>query len=133
MNRRQFVIALAFAIACCCPGWAAALTRDRPMVTAFVRAVMKGHIFFRQRPEQAVVIMQRALRIENKQLATQLHKDELRRHNSGGRFDDSYLRRVIDRAREDDGVKREIEIKELFDFSIAKDVEEELKRAQWNP
>lgn len=109
------------------------LTRDRPMVTGFVRAIMKGHMFFRQKPEQAVAIMQRALRIENKQLATQLHKDELRRHNIGGRFDDAYLRRVIDRAREDDGVKREIEIKELFDFSIAKDVEEELKRTQWNP
>jgi NitT/TauT family transport system substrate-binding protein len=27
------------------------LARDRPMVTAFLRAVMKGHLFFRDRPE----------------------------------------------------------------------------------
>jgi ABC-type nitrate/sulfonate/bicarbonate transport system substrate-binding protein len=109
------------------------LARDRPMVTAFLRAVMKGHLFFRDRPEQAVAIMQKALRLENKQLAAQLHRDELRRHNAGGRLDDVYLRRVIDRAREDSNVKREINIKEIFDPSIAKEVDEELKRTQWSP
>lgn len=109
------------------------LARDRPMVTEFVRAVMKGHLFFRDRPEQTVAIMQKALRLESKKLATQLHKDELRRHNAGGRFDDAYLRRVIERAREDGSVKREVDTKELFDPSIAKEVEEELKRTQWSP
>ena len=109
------------------------LARDRAMVTGFVRAVMKGHLFFRQRPEQAVAIMQKALRLEDKKLAAQLHKDEMRRYNAGGRLDDSYLKHVVDRARADSVAKRELDIKELFDFSIAKDVEEELKRAQWNP
>jgi len=109
------------------------LARDRAMVTGFVRAVMKGHLFFRQRPEQAVAIMQKALRLEDKKLAAQLHKDEMRRYNAAGRLDDSYLKRVVDRARADSVAKRDLDIKELFDFSIAKDVEEELKRVQWNP
>ncbi len=109
------------------------LARDRSMVAAFVRAVMKGHLFFRQRPEQAVAIMQKALRLEDKKLAAQLHRDEMRRYNAGGRLEESYLKRVIDRARQDSVAKRELDIKELFDFSIAKDVEEELKRTQWNP
>jgi hypothetical protein len=77
--------------------------------------------------------MQKALCLEDKKLAAQLHKDETRRYNAGGRLDDSYLKRLIDRAREDSVAKCEIDSKELFDFSIAKEVEEELKRAQWNP
>jgi ABC-type nitrate/sulfonate/bicarbonate transport system substrate-binding protein len=109
------------------------LARDRPMVSAFVRAVMKGHLFFRDKPEQTIAIMQKSLRVENKKLAAQLHKDELRRYNAGGRFDDAYRRRVIDRAREDAGIKREVDTKELFDPSIAKEVDEELKRTQWSP
>jgi hypothetical protein len=80
-----------------------------------------------------VAIMQKALCLEDKKLAAQLHKDGMRRYNAGGRLDDSYLKRVVDRAREDSVAKREIDIKELFDFSIAKDVEEELRRAQWTP
>ena len=48
-------------------------------------------------------------------------------------LDESCLKRVIDRARQDSVAKRELDIKELFDFSIAKEVEEELKRAQWSP
>jgi ABC-type nitrate/sulfonate/bicarbonate transport system substrate-binding protein len=109
------------------------LARDRPMVSAFVRAVMKGHLFFRDNLEQTIAIMQKALRVENAKLAAQLHKDEVRRYNAGGRFDDAYLRRLIDRARQDNGVKREIDIKELFDSGIAREVEEELKRTQWVP
>ena len=109
------------------------LARDRAMVTSFVRGVIKGHLFFRQKPEQAVAIMQKALRLDDKKLAAQLHKDEMRRYNAGGQLDESYLKRVIDRARDDSIAKRELDIKELFDFSIAKEVEVELKRAQWNP
>jgi len=62
-----------------------------------------------------------------------LHKDEMRRYNAGGRLEEAYLKRLVDRAREDSVAKRELDIKELFDFSIAKEVEEELKRAQWSP
>ena len=109
------------------------MARDRAMVTGFMRGVMKGHLFFRQRPEPSAAIMAKALRLEDKKLAAQLHKDEMRRYNAGGRLEESYLKRLIDRAREDSVAKREIDIKELFDFSIAKEVEEELKRAQWNP
>ena len=109
------------------------LARDRALVTGFVRGVMKGHLFFRQRPEQAAAILQKALRLEDPKLAAQLHKDEMRRYNAGGRLEDSYLKRLVERAREDSTAKRELDIKELFDFSIAREVAEELKRAQWTP
>ena len=57
----------------------------------------------------------------------------MRRYNAGGRLEDSYLKRLVERAREDSVAKRELDIKELFDFSIAREVEEELKRTQWTP
>ena len=44
----------------------------------------------------------------------------MRRYNAGGRLEDSYLKRLVERAREDSVAKRELDIKELFDFSIAR-------------
>ena len=50
------------------------LARERALVTGFVRGVMKGHLSFRQRPEQAAAILQKALRLEDPKLAAQPHR-----------------------------------------------------------
>ena len=109
------------------------LARDRPMVVAFLRAVMKAHLFFKNKPEQAIAVMRKTLRIADERQAVQIYKDDLRRYNPGGRFDDAYLSRVTERVREDRNVSRQVEIKDLFDFSIARDVETELRKSRWNP
>jgi len=43
------------------------------------------------------------------------------------------MRKVIDRAREPRKMERKVEIPEVFDLSMAADVEAELKKACWRP
>ena len=109
------------------------LAHDRPMVVAFVRAVTKGHLFYKQKPEEAIAVMRKTLHISDRAQADQIYKDDIRRYNPSGTFDDAYLERVTDRVREDRNVSRKPELRGLFDFSIAKEVEAELKKSGWHP
>ncbi len=109
------------------------LTRERSTVSSFVRAAMKGHLFFGQRPEEAIVLMQKVLGVQDKVMARKLYEDEMRRYNPGGRFEERYLRRVIERAREGLKGQGNVGMKDVFDLSIASEVEAELKKAQWKP
>jgi NitT/TauT family transport system substrate-binding protein len=109
------------------------VARERPMVRSFVRAAIKGHIFFGQKPQETIAVMQKALRIEDRVMAGNLHKDEMRRYTPWGRADDEYLKRATDSVREDRGIKGEVDIKNVFDLSMAKEIEEELTREKWKP
>ena len=59
--------------------------------------------------------------------------DELRRYNPGGGFEQTNMRKVIERARETRKMERKVEISDVFDLSLAADVEAELKKAGWKP
>jgi hypothetical protein len=73
------------------------------------------------------------LRIDDRKVARETYEDELRRYNPGGGFEASKMTKVIDRARETRKMERKVEISEVFDLSIAADVEAELKKAGWKP
>ena len=109
------------------------LTRERSTARSFLRAVLKGHFFFRQKPDEAIALMQKVLRVEDKATTKRLYQDEMRRYNPSGRLAEQFLIRVIEKAREDRGVRSVIDIKEVFDLSIAKEVEEELRKEKWTP
>jgi hypothetical protein len=57
----------------------------------------------------------------------------MRRYNPGGGFEQGNMRKVIDRAREARKLERKVEIQDVFDLSMAADVEAELKKAGWKP
>ena len=57
----------------------------------------------------------------------------MRRYNPGGGFEQNNMRKVIERARETRKMERKVEIQEVFDLSMAADVEAELKKAGWKP
>jgi len=109
------------------------LAREPAMVRGFLRATLKGHLFFGQKPEQTVALMQKLLRMPDVKLAKENYEDEMTRYNPGGKFSEEARKRVIQRARESRNVARPVAEKEIFDFSIAAQVEEELKRQGWKP
>jgi NitT/TauT family transport system substrate-binding protein len=109
------------------------LARETAMVRGFLRAVLKGQLFFGQRPEQTIALMQKLLRMPDVKLAKEDYEDEMTRYNPGGKFAEEARRRVIQRARESRNVARPVAEKEIFDFSVAAQVEEELKRQGWKP
>jgi hypothetical protein len=78
-------------------------------------------------------VIQKVLRIDDRKTARETYEDEMRRYNPGGGFEQGNMRKVIDRAREARKMERKVEIPEVFDLSLAADVEGELKKAGWKP
>jgi ABC-type nitrate/sulfonate/bicarbonate transport system substrate-binding protein len=109
------------------------LARERPMLRALVRSIEKGHIFYGQNPAAAIALIQKVQRIENRAVAKQIYDDDMLRHNPGGGLEEPSMRRVVERAREMLKVQKNVEPSEVFDLSLAKEAEAELKRTKWEP
>jgi ABC-type nitrate/sulfonate/bicarbonate transport system substrate-binding protein len=109
------------------------LGRERATIRGFLRAVIKGHIYYGHYPSPAIGLTQKVQRIDNPNMARLIYEDDMQRHNPGGGLDEAAMRKVIERAREMLKVQNKVEPSEIFDLSLARDVEAELKKANWEP
>lgn len=109
------------------------LTNERAVARSFVRATLKGHLFFGQRPEETLTVIQKVLRIDDRKAARETYEDEMRRYNPGGGFEQSGMRKVIERARETRKLDRKVEVQNVFDLSMAAEIDANLKKSGWKP
>jgi NitT/TauT family transport system substrate-binding protein len=109
------------------------LARERPMLRGFVRAVTKGHLYYGHYPSQAIALTQKVQRVDSQAMAKQIYDDDMLRHNPGGGLEEAAMRKVVERSRETLKVQRKVELVEIFDLSMAKEAEAELKKAKWEP
>lgn len=109
------------------------LRNDPADVRGLLLGVLKGHIFFGERPDDTVSMMQKVLRIDNRKQAEAIYKDEMRRYNPGGQFEQSSMKKVIERAREARKIDRKVEIQDAFDLSMAAKLYADLKKSGWKP
>jgi ABC-type nitrate/sulfonate/bicarbonate transport system substrate-binding protein len=109
------------------------LARDRAMLRSFLRAVIKGHIYYGQHPVQVIALTQKVQRIENPTVAKQIYEDDMLRHNPGGGLEEAAMRKVVERSREMLKVQRKVEVNEVFDLSMANEAAAELKKTKWEP
>jgi ABC-type nitrate/sulfonate/bicarbonate transport system substrate-binding protein len=109
------------------------LARQRPMLRSLLRAVEKGHIFYGKNPAMAVELIRKVQRIESREVAKQIYDDDMLRHNPGGGLEEPSMKRVVDRAREMLKIQRRVEPSEVFDLSLAREVETELRTSKWEP
>jgi NitT/TauT family transport system substrate-binding protein len=109
------------------------LSKERAMLRAFIKGMTKGHIYYGQNPARAIALTQKIQRIENQSLAKQIYDDDMLRQNPGGGLDEAAQRKVVERARETFKVQNRVELSEIFDLSMAKEVDAELKRSKWEP
>jgi ABC-type nitrate/sulfonate/bicarbonate transport system substrate-binding protein len=109
------------------------LANEKAAVRSLVRAFYKGHLFFGQKQEETLNVIQKVLRINDRKTARETYEDELRRYNPGGGFEPSNMRKVIDRVRETRKMERKVETQDVFDLSLAADLAAELKKAGWKP
>src|SRR5499426_832015 len=109
------------------------IANENAVLRNFLRATFKGHLFFGQRQEETLTMIQKTLRIDDRKVARETFVDELRRYNLGGGREQANMRKVIDRVRETRKIERKIDIAEVFDLGIAADVEAELKKVGWKP
>ena len=109
------------------------LSRERPMLRAFIKGVTKGHIYYGQNPVRAIALTQKVQRIEDQSIAKQIYDDDMLRQNPGGGLDEAAQRKVVERARAMFKVQNKVELSDIFDLSIIKEVEAELKKSRWEP
>ncbi len=109
------------------------LANEPATVRGLLRAVLKGHLFYGQKPEETVTVIQKFLRIEDRKAARETYEDEMRRYNPGGGFEQSGMRRIIERARETRKIDHKVDIQSVFDLSMAAAVEADLKKSGWKP
>jgi len=57
----------------------------------------------------------------------------MRRYNPGGQFEQSNMRKVIDRVRDTRKMERKVDRQEVFDLGLAAEADAELKKAGWKP
>ena len=109
------------------------LNSDKAVARSMLRALLKGHLVFGQKPEETLNVIQKVLRIDDRKAARETYEDEMRRYNPGGGFEQNSMRKVIDRARDTRKMERKVETQEVFDLSMAAEVESALKKAGWKP
>lgn len=109
------------------------LARERPMVRALLRATEKGHMFYGHNPTAAIALIQKVQRVDDRAVAKQIYDDDMLRHNPGGQLEEASMKRVIERAKEMLKVHRNVGLGELFDLSIAREAEADLKKTKWEP
>jgi len=107
------------------------IAREKPVVQAFLRATAKGHLFFGQKGDETVTLIQKLMRISDRKAARENYEDEMRRYNPGGGFEQKNMPRVIERAREARKMERKVDIADVFDLSIAREVWDSLKKSGW--
>jgi hypothetical protein len=95
--------------------------------------VTKRHIWYGRHPAQAIALTQKIQRIADPNIAKQIYDDDMLRQNPGGGMDEAAQRKVVERAREMFKVQNKVELSEIFDLSLAREVEAELKKSKWEP
>ena len=90
------------------------LGNEKTIARSLLRATLKGHLFFGQKPEETLNVIQKVLRIDDRKVARETYEDEMRRYNPGGGFEQSNMKKVIDRARDTRKTERKVEIQDVF-------------------
>jgi len=109
------------------------LSNQKTVARSLLRATLKGHLFFGQKPEETLNVIQKVLRIADRKVARETYEDEMRRYNPGGGFEQGNMKKVIDRARDTRKMERRVEIQDVFDLSMAAELDAALKKAGWKP
>lgn len=109
------------------------LSKERTMLRAFIKAVTKGHIWYGRHPAQAITLTQKVQRIADPNIAKQIYDDDMLRQNPGGGMDDAAQRKVVERAREMFKVQNKVDLSEIFDLGLAREIDAELKKSKWEP
>ena len=59
------------------------LGNEKAIARSLLRATLKGHLFFGQKPEETLNVIQKVLRIDDRKVARETYEDEMRRVRRG--------------------------------------------------
>jgi ABC-type nitrate/sulfonate/bicarbonate transport system substrate-binding protein len=102
-------------------------------IHGFIRAALKGMLFFLAKREAAIKYMMDALRLKERELANTIYDIDSKLILREGMTGDKVLQSIIDDMKKATKVQREIKTADIFDLSFVRKANEELKAAGWKP
>jgi ABC-type nitrate/sulfonate/bicarbonate transport system substrate-binding protein len=102
-------------------------------ISGFIRAGLKGMLFFLGKREPAIKYMMDALRLADRELANKIYDIDAKLILREGFSDDKILQSMIDDMKKATKVQREIKTADVFDLSFVRKANDELKASGWKP
>jgi ABC-type nitrate/sulfonate/bicarbonate transport system substrate-binding protein len=102
-------------------------------IAGFIRAGLKGMIFFLSKREPAIKYMMDALRLKDRELANTIYDIDSKLILREGFSSDKILQSMIEDMKKATKVQREIKTGDVFDLSFVRKANEELKASGWKP
>jgi ABC-type nitrate/sulfonate/bicarbonate transport system substrate-binding protein len=102
-------------------------------IAGFIRAGLKGMIFFLSKREAALKYMMDALRLTDRELANKIYDIDSKLILRDGFSSDKILQSMIEDMKKATKVQREIKTADVFDLSFVRKASEELKASGWKP
>jgi ABC-type nitrate/sulfonate/bicarbonate transport system substrate-binding protein len=99
----------------------------------FIRAGLKGVNFFVTKREPAIKYMMDALKVTDRELVSYIYDIQSKLILLEGFTDDAVLQSMIDSMKKTTKVQREIKVTDVFDLSLVKKANQELKTGGWKP
>lgn len=102
-------------------------------IAGFIRAGLKGMIFFLSKRERAIKYMMDALRLKDRELANTIYDIDSKLILREGFSSDMVLQSMIEDMKKATKVQRDIKTGDIFDLSFVRKANEELKANGWKP
>jgi ABC-type nitrate/sulfonate/bicarbonate transport system substrate-binding protein len=96
------------------------IAKEPGEVSAFVRASLKGMKYYKQNRAESTNILAGFLGIKDPALAAQVYSAHVERLAANGYEDDSWANGAIEFTKQSLGIKKEIPVSQVFDFSFVK-------------
>jgi NitT/TauT family transport system substrate-binding protein len=109
------------------------IQKNREIVSRFVKAALKGHLFYRAKRPDAIKILMSRLKLEDPQIGQQSYDFHVPTTTPDGTASMQLLQQVIEDRKKASHIQRPIGASDIFDFSFVKQAMSELQGAGWRP
>ena len=109
------------------------LKQNPDRIFRLIRAGLKGINFFVSKREPAIKYMSDALKLTDRELISSIYDIQSKLILREGFSDDTVLQSMIDAMKKTTKVQRDIKVSDVFDLSLVKKANEELKSGGWKP
>jgi NitT/TauT family transport system substrate-binding protein len=109
------------------------LKQNPDRIFRLIRAGLKGINFFVTKREPAIKYMSDALKLADRELISSIYDIQSKLILREGFSDDTVLQSMIDAMKKTTKVQRDIKVSDVFDLSLVKKANEELKSGGWKP
>jgi len=99
----------------------------------FVRATLKGHLFYRARRQESISLITKRLNVKDRELASNIYDFHRPTVTPDGTVPSGVIREVIEERMKAGQVARRINLEEVFDFSFVRRANSDLNAAGWRP